>query len=273
MSNQALHICGGYADDDSTAPGIKVISGDGFPIDIDADGVYPAQTATKVVLDLSSMLGYRLGKQLPMTANYRVNYIRISPRNVDDTNDNDDSQYFAGTIEFYSPTKHRIDAVQAWRQLEKRLEEDDADSEGLFVSTEDRYKGFRFGWTMASDVSDATGGAPAALPDGYAIAPMVSTYNTGLHNGTPTQTNAIWDRKVGRSNHMGWALSVSNEDTDGKNAFIQDYEWVAPSGHNLEVLGGLLCLNITHSSTDTSNVIDDDFNFHITVGVSGWSSW
>ena len=273
MPNQALHIVGGEINDDGTTPGIKVVAGDGFPIDIDADGLYPDQLQTKVCLDLSRLLGYRLGKQLPMTANYRVNYIRISPRNVDDLNDNDDSQYFAGTMEWYAPTKHRIDAVQAWRALEKRLEEDDADAEGLFVSSEDRYKGFRFGWYQGQDVSHPTLGAPSELPGGYNMTQMIAAYNNGLHNGVPQQTNAIWDRKVGRSSKLGWSVSVSNEDTDGKNAFIQDYEWTAPSGHNIEVCGGLLILNIEHSSTDTTNSIDDDFDFRIDIGVSGWSSW
>lgn len=274
MPNQALHIVGGLADDDGTSPGMKVIQGDGFPIDIDADGVYPSQLETRVVIDLSHMLSYRLGKQIPQTATFRVNYLRLSPRNVDDANDNDDSQYFAGTWEWYHPTKHRIDALQAWRMLEKRLEEDDADAEGLFVSSEDRYKGFRFGFLSSTDVSYPSQGAPGELPGGYAIVPMIQTYHAGLTNGgVPTQTNALWDRKVGRSSRMGWSTSVSNEDDVGKNAFIQDYEWTAPSGHNIEVMGGLLVLNIEHSSTDTSNAVDDDFNFQIDIGISGWSSW
>lgn len=272
MPNQAMHIVGGLAESSSSTPGIQLITGE-LPIDIDADGVYTGASVTQIVLDLSELLGYRLGKQLPMTANYRVNYIRIGARNVDDLNDNDDSQYFAGKVSFFSPSKHRIDAVQAWRMLEKELEREDADTEGLFVSSDNKYKGFRFGWFNDTDISHPTLGAPAQLPNGYSLVDMISTYNSGLHNGVPPQTNAIFDRKVGRSSSMGWSLSVSNEDEEGKNAFISDYEWVAPAGHNIEVVGGLLVLSVEYCSTDTANAFDDDFNLQIDVGVSGWSSW
>ena len=139
MPTQNLHIVGGniggYEHEDGS-PGVKIVQG-GYPIDQDADGVMNGLTTTQIVLDISSMLGYRLGKQIPMTANFRINYLSLSLRNVDDGNDNDGPNYFAGDFEWYTPTKHRIDAVQAWRQLEKRLEEDDADQEGIFVSSED----------------------------------------------------------------------------------------------------------------------------------------
>lgn len=282
MPNQAMHIVGGRM---SSTPsnGIKLIEGT-WPIDQDADGVLEG-TATfrRIVVDLSEALGYRLGKQIPMSANFRVNYIRIGLRNVDDPNDNDGTTYFAGTTEWYHPSKHRIDAVQAWRQLEKRLEEDDADNEGLFVSTEDRYKGFRYGWVSDSDVSFATQGAPAgALPNGYNLVDMVAVYNTGLKNGgVPSQTNPVWDRLVGRSSKMGWsAMAQSREfidqatDNDPVDAArIQDYEWTAPAGHNIEVMGGLLIINVEHSNTDTVQTFDDDFDFQIDIGISGWSSW
>lgn len=285
MPNQAMHIVGGRVTGSTatTSPGLAVTAGT-FPIDIDADGVMEGtSTFRQVCIDLSECLAYRLGKQIPMTANYRINYIRIGLRNVDDTNDNDGPNYFAGTLEWYHPSKHRIDAVQAWRTLEKKLEEDDVDDEALFVSTADRYKGFRFGWTAGDDVSHPTTGAPfGTLPTGYALAPMISIYNTGLKNGgSPTQENPIWDRLVGRSSKMGWHAQCTNgefivqaTDDDPVNvASIQDYEWVAPAGHNIEVMGGLLIINVEHSNTDTVQSFDDDFDFQVDIGVSGWSSW
>lgn len=281
MPNQAMHIVGGRMSA-SPSPGIKLIEGN-WPVDQDADGVLEGtSTYRRIVVDLSEALGYRLGKQVSQTANFRVNYIRIGLRNVDDANDNDGTTYFAGTTEWYSPSKHRIDAVQAWRQLEKRLEEDDADDEGLFVATQDRYKGFRYGWTNQTDISYATAGAPSALPNGYALVDMVSIYNGGLNDGVPPQNNAIFDRKVGRSSKLGWsAMAQSREFIDQAGiendpvdaARIQDYEWTAPAGHNIEVMGGLLIINVEHSNTDTVQNFDDDFDFQIDIGISGWSSW
>lgn len=286
MSNQQLHLCSGrIKSDDNTlnAPGLKVISGS-FPIDIDADGVMEGTATSRIIVcDLTEMLGYRLGKQLPQNATYRVNHLSISARNVDDTNDNDGPNYFAGDYEWYSPTKHRIDGIQAWRMLEKEIERADADVEGIFVSTGDRYKGFRFGWTNATDISYPTLGAPAALTNGYNLVEMLRTYNDGLMNdGVPTQNNPIWDRKVGRSSHLSWSLTTNNgmiEDTIGPvnqpidNALIQDAVWTAPSGHCIEIIGGLLVINVTHSLTDTVQSFDDDFEFEVNIGVSGWSTW
>jgi hypothetical protein len=282
MPNQAMHIVGGRMSG-TPSPGIKLIEGD-WPVDIDADGVLEGTSNfRKIVIDLSECLAYRLGKQIPMTANFRINYLRVGLRNVDDANDNDGPNYFAGEWEWYAPNKHRIDGVQAWRMLEKKLEEDDTDGEGLFIRNEDRYRGLRFGWLASTDVSFATQGAPAGpLPTGYALAPMLAYYNQGLKNeGTPTAANAIWDRNVGRSSRMGWSASVTNGefidqslDNDPVNvASIKDYEWVAPAGHNIEVMGGLLVLTVTHSNTDTVQTFDDDFDFQIDIGVSGWSSW
>lgn len=286
MSNQQLHLLSGRVkttDPDNNSPGLVVTEGS-FPIDIDADGVLEGTgNSRRIVCDLSQMLGYRLGKQIPMNATFRVNHLSISARNVDDSNDNDGPNYFAGDWEWYSPTKHRIDAVQAWRMLEKKLEEEDADAEGLFVSSEDRYKGFRFGFIRATDVAYATGGAPAQLSNGYALVDMLSTYNSGLTNGgVPTQTNPIWDRKVGRSSHLSWSLTVNNgefidqlgiENDPVNTAFIQDATWTAPSGHCIEVIGGLMVINVTHSNTDTVQTVDDDFQFEVNIGVSGWSTW
>lgn len=284
MSNQAMHIVGGLATSRTGggSPGLYDATNN-MPLDIDADGVLVGtSTFRQIVIDLSECLGYRLGKQIPMTANFRVNYLRVGLRNVDDANDNDGPNYFAGTWEWYSPTKHRIDAVQAWRSLEKRLEEDDADAEGLFVSTQDRYKGFRFGFNNQTEVSNYTEGAPSALTNGYNLVQMLGVYNLGLKNGgAPTQTNAIWDRLVGRTSKMAWHANCTNgefidqlTDDDPVNvARIEDGVWIAPAMHNIEVLGGLLVLNVEYSNTNTVQTFDDDFNLQIDVGVSGWSSW
>jgi len=273
MPQQALHLVGGTV---GYSPGLQFIDGgSNNDIDIDADGVMGESTI--ICVDLSEALGYRLGKQIPMTANFRVNYLRFGLRNKNDTNDNDGPNYFVGDWEFYSPTKHRVDAVQAWRGLEKRMEEDEVDS-GLLGSTpQDQYTGFRFGWSSNTNITHATGGAPAELATGYALAQMLSVYNSALDgDGVPTRTRAIWDRKVGRSSHIGTHAVANNGDGQiGSSTFadIKDGIFTAPSGHCLEVLGGLMVLNITHSSPNTPQIFDDDFEVYLDIGVSGWSSW
>jgi len=103
---------------------------------------------------------------------------------------------------------------------------------------------------------------------------MLAYYNAALDNdGIPTKGGSIWDRKVGRSSHMGTHAIANNDTDDGLNAEINDGVWIAPSGHCIEVVGGLLVLNITHSSPNTPQVYDDDFRVYLDIGVSGWSSW
>ena len=281
MPTQNLHLVGGMARDSDTDLNSPGIYSPGFPLDQDADGVI--EPTKSVICDLSEMLSYRLGKQIPMTANFRINYLKVSLRNVNDGNDNDGPNYFAGDWEWYTPTAHRIDAVQAWRGLERRLEEDEVDIGLMQGKVDDEYKGFRFGWNHSNTIKHATPGAPAELPNGYALTQMLSVYNDALDNdGAPTRGRSLWDRKVGRSSHLGWSAVCENgffQDVPGPvnenydTAFIRDGEWTAPHGHAIEVLGGLLVLNITHSSVDNVQNIDDNFHLQIDIGVSGWSSW
>lgn len=256
-------------------------------MDIDADGVMaPGSTKRVIVCDLSEMLSYRLGKQIPQTATFRVNHLGISLRNVDDANDNDGPNYFAGTWEWYAPTKHRIDAIQAYRKWAKVSQEsissDTAEFSALYANADsDEYKGIRFGWAAESDVAHATASGSATNP--FALIDMFDEYNDGLENdGLPTKNRALWDRKLGRSNHLGWSASctngefvaglvLSNENYDV--AGIRDFMWTAPSGHCIEVLGGLLIINIRHSSVDTTQLVDDDFDLQVDIGVSGWSAF
>lgn len=281
---QALHIVGGQVST-SPSPGFNVIEGT-FPIDIDADGeMPPGVTKRKIVCDLSEMLSYRLGKQIPQTATFRVNYLRVGLRNVDDANDNDGPNYFAGTWEWYHPTKHRIDAVQAYRQWAKVSQEANSSDASEFSAIydgadSDDYKGIRFGWENETDVSHSTISGSATNP--FALVDMLAEYNDGLVNdGLPTKNRALWDRKVGRSSNLGWhAVCVNGEFIDGfseddpiNTAFIEDSQWTAPAGYCLEVMGGLLVLNVRYSSTDTVQNIDDDFNLQVDIGISGWSQW
>jgi len=285
MPQQALHIVGGLITD-NPPPGLKVIEGS-WPVDIDADGVMPSGSTKRVIVcDLSHMLSYRLGKQIPQTATFRVNHLRVGLRNVDDTNDNDGPNYFAGTWEWYPPTKHRIDAIQAYRKWAKVSQEslasDSAEFSALYSGADsDEYKGIRFGWLAESDVSHATISGSSSNP--FAIVDMFEEYNDGLENdGLPTKNRALWDRKLGRSTHLGWTANCTNgefidqlgpENDPINTAFIQDGVWTAPSDHCIEVVGGLLILNIQHSSIDTVQAIDDDFYVKVDIGISGWSAF
>lgn len=266
--------------DYSETRGFKWIQGAaGNDIDIDNDGTMPA---TQGVIDLSHALSYRLGRQVPMCANFRVNYIRVSLLNVNDGVDNAQGAFFQGDFGFYTPQKHRIDAIQAWRKLEKELQKEATSAEGLFVPDEKYYKGFRFGWLSDADISFATAGAPAALTNGYNMIQMLSHYEGSITdtNGTgPEYDNALWDRRVGRASRLHWSADIINtQDVDYalENIYaptVNDFVWTAPAGHNIVVMGGLIEFNVTHSSTDAPGTVDDDYQVMIDIGISGWQAW
>lgn len=268
-------------------PGTSWIEG-GTTVDIDNDGVF--EPRPRAVIDLSEMLSYRLGRQIPQCANYRVSYISIGMRNVNDLQDNDAGAHFSGTMEWYSPTKHRVEGMQAWRKLERHLQKSVTTAEGFFMPDEKYYKGFRVGMTTQVDVSHPTiagAGLVGALPDGYNLVDCLAFYEKSLTdtNGNGVEyDNALYDRRVGRTTHLDWSTDIMNNmiDTDGVNSHtsfqqINDFQWTAPSGTALSVLNGLLILNFEHCSTDEwvvgTNLDDDDFEIDVTIGIEGWTPW
>ncbi|AXH76826.1 MAG: hypothetical protein [Cressdnaviricota sp.] len=94
----------------------------GSNISPDSDGVFG--TTKYVLVDLSKLLSVKLGRQMPMTATYRLKGFQIGLRNVDDADDNDRSAFMGGTVFYHSPTKHKIDALQAARFVERHNEID-----------------------------------------------------------------------------------------------------------------------------------------------------
>ena len=85
----------------------------------DNDGEIPGSTGYDWVVDISHLLSEQLGKQMPMMATYRVKGMHLSLRNVNDVADNDASLAIGGIVNWYSPTKHRIDALQHARTYKR----------------------------------------------------------------------------------------------------------------------------------------------------------
>ena len=239
-------------------------------------------------MDLSHGLGYTLGKQLPMTAIYRVKGIGISIRPVDDIDDNDDGGImFGGQIKWLPPNKHMIDAIQAAREVERLSESTQIDTDSDLFGTATRdYTGFRFGWRTESDVIYATregfdegdeveGGTPSwcLFEDDGALG-ILDNYNSwkGL---TPhqDQNRALWTRRVGHPANMKWAVSWVSHGEAGVGVAPQaDYRWQSDKNH-IDVVGGILLVDVQYSSTDSSSVVDDDYTVHVTVEVEGWEAF
>lgn len=270
----------GSADFNDWAHWISGTGPDGA-IDIDNDGVM--SNVAKLRIDLTQALSLRLGRQMSMMSTYRVNYIRLELRNVDDANDNDSGAQFHGQIHAWSPTKHRINAMQLARAIEKA---DGADEPGDMFGPLDNartYSGMRFNWDSDSQVKFATGESFSVLTGTqWDLAELFNTYETSQVSYASDYDNALWTQgRCGQPNNLGFSVAYANKTqteqlTDPGTQDSYDPRSDAYEFHgNLEVLGGLLMLEVTHSSVDDGDLtaIDDDYELFVTIGVEGWSDF
>jgi len=257
--------------------------------DIDADNDAVISPRYRASIDISHGLSYALGKQLPMTAIYRIKAIQVGIRPVDDVVDMADGHtIFAGQLRYIFPNKHNIDAIQAARDVERMKESVQVDSDADIFGTQNvGYNGFRFGYRTESDVKNATredfGQVGNAVEGGTASWTLYSddgalgildNYNTwkGLVPQVGQETRNLWDKRVGHPSYLPWQCSWNSHSTGGSSAFggNLDFRWQASSDNHLPVLGGLMMLDVIYSSADPPGTTDDDFNVFITVEVEGW---
>lgn len=258
---------------------VKWIDGASFgDIDIDNDGEMPL---TRALIDISQGLSQRLGRQMSMYSTYTVDYLSIQLINVDDTTqDNYQGAEFGGKVAWYTPTKHRIDALQLMRQVEKAVESTEIDGDSWLLSLEKDYLGVRFNWDADHQIDSPTGESFALLAGTqWDMAELFEIYSD--MEGLPVQHNALWTHRTGYTDNISWNAYYRNNaiDTDGLNATVYQPQSniFQMTNMNAEVLGGLMCINVTNSSTDVPELIgllqDDDYRLLITVGISGWSDF
>lgn len=238
-----------------------------------------------------------LGRQLDQTSTYRVTGIKIGVQNVDEgVDDNDRGAFFTGYVNYFSPSKHRINALQAARAVEKHSEGADLDSgASLFPAANQHYRGFRFGWSLDDDVLFQTNAQQ--VPD-WTAATGKDNWNMGeifeIYSDSQMQSDAregaLWNDRTGATDKLRWACSVNNADHVELSVFdgnilgqenylvespgIQDFEYQTPAGTHLEVLGGLLLIDVRNCNTiPNGDVSPDDYYFTVQIEVEGWSSW
>lgn len=270
--------------------------------DIDADNDGVISPRYRAVVDLSHGLGLALGKQLPMTAIYRVKGIKVGIRPVDDTIDNSDGGVmFGGNIKYIFPNKHNIDAIQAARKIERMKESVQIDSDSdIFGTTNSGYNGFRFGWRTESDVYYATredfsgvgvpvdgGTASWCLYSDDGALGILDNYDDwkGLLPESGVETRNLWTTRVGEPAKMMWNCAwVSHTEAQTQ---IPEMDVILSTGavsqadfnkqwgadNHLPVLGGLLIVDVNYSSTDPPGTADDDYYVFVEVDVEGWEAF
>lgn len=259
----------------------------GSDISADADGVYPGNM--NILVDISYMLSRMLGKQMSMTETYRVTGITIGLKNIDPgLDDNDRGLFLYGYCQWYSPSKHRIDAVQACRRIEQASEEAQIDSDSLWMSTSNTYQGFRFNWDADNQVRSDTGAGavagwnPATGENNWNLSDMVALYGAHIDPVTP-KGRQLFESKLGGGSNMRFGVAMVNAmHLDGafttvqlqENPTVNDFHWKAESGRHIDVMGGLINIEVQGSNTTPNgDVSPDDYDVVVGIQVEGWSSW
>lgn len=255
----------------------------------DADGVFG--TTKYALIDLSYLLSEKLGRQMPMTATYRLKGLQIGLRNVDDTDDNDRGAFMGGTVFWHTPTKHKIDALQTARYVEYLNEADQVDGDSKFFSDnwQNEYSGFRFNWNEDSQVlfptGEALGNIAGKVASEWNLQDTLVGYNYALAGGAGSSTavNKLWGRRTGIADEMQWSASVLNalheDSTLGMTSLHEkpernDFFMPIPSNNHLDVLGGLILISFSQSnSIPNGDVSPDDYDIQFSVQIEGWEKW
>lgn len=262
----------------------------------DSDG---NPTEYQYVVDISGLLSEQLGKQMSMMSTYRVKGIQMSLRNVDDANDNNYGLAVGGRIRWYSPTQHRIDALQHARDFKRSLTpvlHSDVDDPFGAWQDDKKYTGMRFNWHEDAD------GVHGALSDDtnvlagtdFSMKEIFEHYNFAI-GGYPAEEgydssggtgDALWNTRTGtlETDTLYWNTYYRNsayQDGSGfENAFLFQpetgpWEFQCPANTHLSVLGGLMTFSVMHTNTDNprSGDVNDDYYLHCSIQVEGWSDF
>jgi len=246
-------------------------------IDIDNDGAMPT---TRAVFDIGAAVAQVIGKQTSQFAKYRVNYLQIELVNRDDASDNDDGAAFGGTLEFFKPNKHNVDALQALRLVDREYRKESMSSSGSIFNTgqANRYITPRMNWFITDSivcpqVSAMQVWSAIGIGNYPALSPLLSIWNDNLANNAGDYQNEIYSTRTGLTQKIGWNASyINNVDGDEYAPSSTPFVWQAQPGQELEVLGGLMSMSVDHSSTDAPGAVDDDYTIRVTMGISGWEA-
>lgn len=238
-------------------------AGDDF--DADNDGVMaPIHYG---LIDLSDLASQMLGQQVSQSATYKIRSIRMMLKNVDDLDDNDEGNWFAGTLRWWYPTEHRMKALSLVRDAEKWAEGKQYDGDSYFLRTEDDYRGLRVGWTNTiSGVGDQVRHITAedfANINGteWNLETIFDIYNQMF---PATKANSLFG---GRAGDMTCKIpyTVANASGIGSGdapAVLTDFN----SGPlNADCCMGLIAFTVADSGGDESGSVDDDYRMVVSV--------
>ena len=252
--------------------------------DIDAGNAFPGAgegvMLDRILVDLSQAMSQRLGRQMSMMSTYKVNYISIALVNSPEGDNKQGALAVGGKIEYHAPTQHKIDALGLARATEKAKESSEIDGDSWLLSTSPSYRGLRFNWSGDDEVVYPSPESFANLSgDQWDMQEIFQIYNA-MHPST--KNNTLWSAgRAGYQDSIGWSCAYHNQtdiDSEAFGAVDEQFNpnsfpfiWNVAPGQEIEVLGGLMNIQINHCNMpEPFSQVDDDYYVQVTIGVSGW---
>jgi len=151
------------------------------------------------------------------------------------------------------------------------------------------YTGFRFNWSADDQIFSPTDAG--LVPDWvsltgnvqWSLAQLLDLYSAGLACHADQYSRSMWTKRTGGANIMRWACAINNAMHDDstittphliENPGINDYVWQPGADRHLDVVGGLMAVEVRHcNSIPNGDTGPDDYKFQIEVMVEGWSDW
>lgn len=232
-------------------------------IDADNDGVMEPVHAFN--LDLSKIAGRMLGYQASMMSAYKIHRIKVGIRPVDDSYDNDFYAAFSVALNMYPATEHALKALDLARKVENADESTQVDADGLFLRTENRYTGFRYGWHHDDDVtvSNISGNSISGMASEWYLDEIFEAYDAMTD---PLKERALFDGRAPEQMQVqhvcSWSSGVNADIQPAIDSGFQPLD--STSLHSLNVLP-LIKGQIKHSSGDEPGTVDDDYRVYVEI--------
>lgn len=226
--------------------------------DIDADNDGVMNPSHQFIVSLSDIAGSILGYQASMMASYKIHRVRVGIRPVDDVVDNDAQTQFAGDLCFHPCTEHGKKALQMARKVEKAKEATEVDADSLFLTTDNDYSGFRYGWSNVNSggVAHKTANGVAGMGADWYLSEIFSAYNAAT---APVQSNAIFGGRAPEESRLGWSCGFDAGLAGGLSAQT-DFQ-VNTSVEILPIILG----RVLYSSGDEEGLVDDDYHVEVEI--------
>lgn len=231
--------------------------------DIDADNDGVVEPVHEFQIDLSRLAARALGYQASMMKAYKIHRIKMGIRPVDDSYDNDSYASFGFLVDMYPATEHAFKALNLARKVENADESNQVDGDSLFLTNDNDYSGFRYGWNSTSDTPYATtGNGISGMHNEWVLSEIFEAYDSAT---APTQSNALFGGRAPEQVSVAHVASWTAGPEADLQTGMSEYQCAdSESYHSLEVLP-LLRGQVKYSTGDEGGSVDDDYRVYFEI--------